>query len=548
MGRRIFLSFLGTSNYEKCIYNEKNKKSRDVKFVQNAIIELENNNFDEKYIICTPTSKEKTYNLMLEEYRENAIPSNKEWKVIDINEKNNEEGIWEIFEEIFNVFKNGDEVIFDITHSFRYIPMLGITLLQMSKFLRNIKVEKILYGEYKSKEIIDLTSFSALQDWILAGYTLVKTGRGEEIKKLTEKDLGLILKESNGKDEEAQNLRSIATEIGKMTLDFRTNRGEKIIKSYEINKIKENIKKIKEDRNLLIPFKLILERMGKDIENFEKGNLNNLFHTVQWCIDKDLVQQGMTILEEGITTKLMEKLELEEKFYDENERKKISDILRTFKEYNKENIEINSYCEEEIEKIKNKLSKIKNIEKLADIHSKIKEGRNDINHSGFRKKSPMKAEKFSKNLEEWFKEMKEILEIEKIKVENEKKVEKKALLLFSHVLTENQKKELEEEFGVEKIENLPDKFQKIWSNVVVNQEYEENLETIKKYIIDNFNEEDIVLIQGSWGYTYSLVKWSIENNFIPIFSHSERNVEEIKEEENIKKISYFKHIKFLRYE
>ena len=99
-----------------------------------------------------------------------------------------------------------------------------------------------------------------------------------------------------------------------MTLDFRTNRGEKIIKSYEINKIKENIKKIKEDRNLLIPFKLILERMGKDIENFEKGNLNNLFHTVQWCIDKDLVQQGMTILEEGITTKLMEKLELEENF------------------------------------------------------------------------------------------------------------------------------------------------------------------------------------------------------------------------------------------
>ena len=185
-----------------------------------------------------------------------------------------------------------------------------------------------------------------------------------------------------------------------MTLDFRTNRGEKIKKKNEKNKIKENRKKIKEDRILLIPFKLILERMGKDIENFEKGNLNNLFHTVQWCIDKDLVQQGMTILEEGITTKLMEKLELEEKFYDENERKKISDILRTFKEYNKENIEINSYCEEEIEKIKNKLSKIKNIEKLADIHSKIKEGRNDINHSGFRKKSPMKAEKFSKNLEE----------------------------------------------------------------------------------------------------------------------------------------------------
>ena len=126
--------------------------------------------------------------------------------------------------------------------------------------------------------------------------------------------------------------------------------------------------------------------------------------------------------------------------------------------------------------------------------------------------------------------------------------EKKVLLLFSHELTENQKKELEEEFGVKKIEKLPDNLQNMWSNVSINEGYEENLEIIKKYIVDNFSEEDIMVIQGNWGYAYNLVKWSIENNFIPVYSYTERNVEEIREGENVKKISYFKHLKFLKYE
>lgn len=126
--------------------------------------------------------------------------------------------------------------------------------------------------------------------------------------------------------------------------------------------------------------------------------------------------------------------------------------------------------------------------------------------------------------------------------------QKKALLVFSHELTENQEKELNEVFEVKEIVSLPDELQKMWSNVSIKENYEENLEKIKDYISENFNENDIILIQGNWGYTYSLVKWSIENRLIPVYSYTERNVEEIKDGENVKKISYFKHVKFLKYE
>ena len=105
---------------------------------------------------------------------------------------------------------------------------------------------------------------------------------------------------------------------------------------------------------------------------------------------------------------------------------------------------------------------------------------------------------------------------------------RKALLVFSHQLTENQKKELTEEYSVKKIEKLPDDLQNLWSNVIIGESYKENLEKIKEYISKNFHIGDILVIQGNWGYTYNLVKWAIENEYLPVYSYTERNVEEIK--------------------
>ena len=135
-----------------------------------------------------------------------------------------------------------------------------------------------------------------------------------------------------------------------------------------------------------------------------------------------------------------------------------------------------------------------------------------------------------------------------IKIKGDMNMEKKAFLLFSHQLTDNQAKELMEDFGVKKIVSLTSELQEMWSNVSIKENnYMENLEKIKKYIENNFNKDDVMLIQGNWGYTYNLVKWSIDNDLLPVYSYTERNVEEIKDGENVKKISYFKHVKFIEY-
>ncbi len=453
--RKVFLSFLGTGNYEKCFYTFENKKSKNVKFVQNAIVEICEENFDKKFILCTEKAKETNYTSLVKESEYN-------FEVIDTSANMTETGIWEIFQQIYDILDENDEIVFDITHSFRFMPMLGITLLQMAKFLKNIKVKKVVYGAYepiKFKDgitefpLVDLTSFSMLQDWILAGYTLVNTGRAEEIKKLAENDLIPILKESKGKNTEAVNLRKIADKIQDMTVNFRTNRGQKIITAHEMKEINESIKEI-ENSNLLKPFKLLIENIYLDTVKFEFENEENIIHGIQWCIDKDLIQQGMTMLQEGITTLVLKEIGKEDKYMDINTRDIISYLLQSLNQKNgsetsdtdklKDELEVEEEKNLNIEKLEElseilneslefngeevfqketkKLKKIVeerilrerilNIEKikeLSKIFADISGIRNDINHAGFRPSS-LDAKGFKIKLEEEFKKFKEIWE------------------------------------------------------------------------------------------------------------------------------------------
>ena len=286
----------------------------------------------------------------------------------------------------------------------------------MAKFLKNIKVKKVFYGAYEPIKfndgitefpLVDLTSFSMLQDWILAGYTLVNTGRAEEIEKLAKNDLTPILKESKGKNEEARNFKKIADKIQQMTLNFRTNRGNEIITAHEMKEINESVKEIKES-NLLKPFKLVIENIHSDTKKFEYKNEENIIYSIHWCIDKDLLQQGMTVLQEGISTLILKEIGEKNQYNNINIRGDVSHVLQNLNNPSGKFKESLSK-ESKLKDLQKKILNIKEINKLSKIYLEIANLRNDINHAGFRN-NPLKAQKFSKKLEENFKEFKEIWE------------------------------------------------------------------------------------------------------------------------------------------
>ncbi len=125
---------------------------------------------------------------------------------------------------------------------------------------------------------------------------------------------------------------------------------------------------------------------------------------------------------------------------------------------------------------------------------------------------------------------------------------KKMMLLFSHNLTNLQIEDAKSSLQVEEILPLPANLQEMWSNVDPETDEREELKEIKNYIKDKLAKDDFVLIQGEWGYSYEMVKWSKSESFVPIYSASKRDYkEEIQSNGSVKNTHIFKHIKYKKY-
>ena len=118
------------------------------------------------------------------------------------------------------------------------------------------------------------------------------------------------------------------------------------------------------------------------------------------------------------------------------------------------------------------------------------------------------------------------------------------VLLFSHILTETQAKELKEQYRCENIIYMPEEIKMRWMSVDDNT----SPEIFESFLLDNLKKGDYVLIQGDWGMTYKLITFAKKNGFIPIFSRTTRNVKEVNNGDKIIKTSIFQHIGFRKYE
>ena len=71
---------------------------------------------------------------------------------------------------------------------------------------------------------------------------------------------------------------------------------------------------------------------------------------------------------------------------------------------------------------------------------------------------------------------------------------------------------------------------------------------IKNWLATNAKSDDIVLVQGDFGATFMIVDYCLDNNLIPIYATTKRNVEETILNENIISKRKFSHVLFRLYE
>jgi len=172
------LSFLGTNYYIRTIYTIGDREANPHRFVQAALGELICKNWNKEdsiHIFLTEEAKKNNWNdppdnsLQIQRNQEYdfenesyeslkkilhnlTFPFDKN-SIIPVNvpEGFREEEIWEIFNKIVMQIKDGDEIYFDMTHSFRYLPMLAIIALNYISVIRqDIKIGGIYYGAFEA--------------------------------------------------------------------------------------------------------------------------------------------------------------------------------------------------------------------------------------------------------------------------------------------------------------------------------------------------------------------------------------------------------------
>lgn len=417
MARKVFISVLGTGPYSECTYGINNTPIMSTRYIQLATlknllqtgIDNEEQWTENDAALIFVTSKSKSDQWIVGKTREGIEDGLKaesekmnlpfELTPKEIKDGKNEDEIWEIFNTIFRQIKEGDELYFDITHAFRYLPMLLLVLVNYAKFLKNVTVKSITYGNFMDpndvKPIMDLTSISVLQDWTFAAGQYLENGSVSRLVSLCEQEFKPILRETKGTDVAAQNLKAFVTKLSDVTEERKTCRGMDIINSTSFKGLKECADNLEE--TFVDAFNPIFEKIKSSLVSFDgKENIRNGLSAAIWCYDNGLFQQAATILQEFVVSFFCLRNDI--RIDDEENREIINKaFIIKFNNITEDNWEIDS------EK-KDKLNEVLSDELFANktlisSFNNLTEVRNDFNHSGMRsKRPPMKPQAIKGNI------------------------------------------------------------------------------------------------------------------------------------------------------
>lgn len=126
----------------------------------------------------------------------------------------------------------------------------------------------------------------------------------------------------------------------------------------------------------------------------------------------------------------------------------------------------------------------------------------------------------------------------------------KMLLLFSHELTAYQREDADASLTTNEFVPLSPDLQELWRNIPpIKPMLSDYLEPFRRWIKENANLGDYVLIQGDFGAAYSMVNFAFSAGVIPVYATTKReSVETRMPDGGVKLERIFKHRMFRRYE
>ena len=365
------ITVLGTGRYEETCYTWQGK-DYTTKFVAKALC-----HFFEPDVVKVLVTKEAR-DTHWENLR-NSLGAQISVTPVPIPSGRSETEIWEIFDAVVDSVEVNSKIIFDITHSWRSIPMFVLLASAFLRKAKNVDIQGVYYGAWDRDQpkapILDLTPTIKLLDWLTATDKFISTGSSVELAKI----LSSIQRELHQQQAETRPTRliNLSGNIKAISESIDLVRSKDLIE--QAAKLQRmSSQDIKSELGIFAkPFELLFEQIQDDYGQFALNEseiqddtliLQKQFLLIRWYIVKGLSAQAILLSREWIISSLLISKNI--KYSNKDERDPIEKQLRAMIGENRD--------------LEQPVARHTNANDLSAIWSTITNYRNDIAHAGER--------------------------------------------------------------------------------------------------------------------------------------------------------------------
>jgi len=252
------------------------------------------------------------------------------------------EATLQLVKSMINVLENGDEVVLDVTHCFRDIPLTALVAALYIKEALNVSVQ-ILYGKLKStktpdgKEINntetkDITYVTQLTEWLYAARLFREYGYSKELGELTYQRNREIRKQNRGQPKRLNTMKGYLSyltnslRLGSINL-LRTSVRAFLFAFEEEDTLINEIHEYVPELDTLLP--AILERYDKLDTGMEEVSLNSAElkaerELLKFYMETNDINMALHLAREYLINIALYKENLSDFVFDKDKREEVS--------------------------------------------------------------------------------------------------------------------------------------------------------------------------------------------------------------------------------
>ncbi len=315
----IFTSFLGTGKYVNCNYIYEKQRCENVTFIQTAIRTLFARNAKKNLIFVTEESEKINLPDLQKEAANKELPP---MTPVRIPEGASEEQLWEIFQTLSEEISEGEEIIFDVTHALRSLPILMTILINYLNVVKKASLKNCYYGAFeklghpqevrkipiieRDAPIFNITPFFDLNTWTRAIDDFTRYGHAELLKEMIENETSPIFRKNAEKGKKfAITIKQAVRAIDDFSCHLHTSNLHELSKMNIQKNIIDRLASLKNIQNSissLAPILKPLENIHSFFSDYEDHSHRNGLRAARDCARLYLIPQGFTILQETIVS------------------------------------------------------------------------------------------------------------------------------------------------------------------------------------------------------------------------------------------------------